>query len=85
MRPTGRVFIASISAAAALCSVQPLFAQGMPERTVTYADVADLSFSAALVALVRIDTMIQIDQSRSSAVRPGYGRFYIEAEPRPCL
>ncbi|WP_323810860.1 hypothetical protein [Sphingobium baderi] len=51
----------------------------------TYADIADLSYSAGLVALVRVDTMIAVDPSRSAAVRPGYGRFYIEAEARSLL
>ncbi|AMK26249.1 hypothetical protein K426_26750 (plasmid) [Sphingobium sp. TKS] len=86
MPVTWRSLIAAICAATAFA--QPLRANAQPiaaGRAVTYADIADLSYAAGLVALVRIDTVIAIDPSRSTAVRPGYGRFYIEGEAKSLL
>ena len=81
-----RNLIAAIFAAAGTEQTMVVDAQTIGgERMVTYADVADLSYSAGLIALVRVDTMIAVDPSRSAAGRRGYGRFYIEGEARALL
>lgn len=80
-----RILIANLSAAIWLCHPAGTLAQGIGKRAVTYADLADLSFSAGLVALAKVDTMIQVDPSRSPGTRFGFRRYYIEAQAQALL
>lgn len=80
-----RLFVAGLWAVSLLAQPAVLAAQTAGERPVTYADMADLSFAAGLIALVRIETLIPIDPQRSQAVLPGYGRFYVEAQAQALL
>lgn len=51
-----------------------------PLPTMTWADLADLSDSAPLVARAQLRKLTQVEPERARGVRPGYGRFYIEAK-----
>lgn len=51
----------------------------------TYADLAMLADSAQLVAHVQISKLAQIEPERAPGVRPGWGRFYVEAKTRAVL
>ncbi len=45
----------------------------------TYADLADLADSAPIVLRAQVRKMLPVEPARASGVRPGHGRFYIEA------
>lgn len=70
----------------ALCSVPAaaLAAAGGPSQA-SYAEVADLADSAGLVVRATVTRMVQVEQARAPGVRPGYGRFYVEARTRSLL
>ena len=46
----------------------------------SYADMADLADASALVAVVRIRSIIKLDPKRVADVPAGYQRLYIEAD-----
>ena len=46
----------------------------------SYADMADLADASALVAVVRIRSIIKLDPERAGDVPAGYQRLYIEAD-----
>jgi len=50
------------------------------EVELTYADMADLSLSAPIVATARIDRARRLDEERAVGVAPNHVRFYVEAE-----
>jgi hypothetical protein len=50
------------------------------ESDLTYADMADLSLSAPVVATARIDRARRLDEERAVGVAPNHIRFYVEAE-----
>lgn len=50
------------------------------ENDLTYADMADLSLSAPVVATARIDRARRLDEERAVGVAPNHVRFYVEAE-----
>lgn len=45
----------------------------------TYADLADLADSAPLVLRAQVRKMLPVEPARATGLRPGLGRFYIEA------
>lgn len=51
---------------------------GQPE--LTFADIADLTLGAAIVATARIDRARRLDEERAAGVAPNHVRFYVEAE-----
>lgn len=51
----------------------------------TFADIADLADSASLVVLVQIAKMQRVEDERAPGLRPGYGRYYIEANTKSLL
>lgn len=64
----------------ALASV-PVLAQGgtQPAQEPTFADTADLADSAGLVVLAEVAKTLRLENERAPGLRPGYGRFYVEA------
>lgn len=50
------------------------------ETDLTYADLADLSLGAPIVATARIDRARRLDEERAVGVAPNHVRFYVEAE-----
>ena len=82
---TSRMLVAGLLAASWVSQPSALHAQTLFERSPTYADLADLSFSAGMIALVRIETQIPIDPQRAQAALPGYTRFYVEAQAKTLL
>jgi hypothetical protein len=51
----------------------------------TYADIADLADSAGLVVHAQVRKMIRVADERAPGLKPGMGRFYIEARTRALL
>ena len=47
---------------------------------VTFADIADMADSAQEVIHVRVRKVVRVANERASGLRPGMGRFYIEAD-----
>ena len=57
-----------------------------PALTVaTYADLADLADSAPLVIRAQVRKLARVEDARAPGLRPGGGRFYIEARTRALL
>jgi hypothetical protein len=52
---------------------------------ITYADLVDLADSAPLVLRAKLRRLIRVENERSPGLRPGMGRFYIEAETQALL
>ncbi len=50
------------------------------ESELSYADMADLSLRAPIVATARIDRARRLDEERAVGVAPNHVRFYVEAE-----
>ncbi|MEJ2409235.1 MAG: hypothetical protein P8Y48_07810 [Novosphingobium sp.] len=51
----------------------------------TFADIAGLADSAGLVVLVAVTKMIRVENERAPGLKPGYGRFYMEARTQALL
>ena len=52
---------------------------------VSYADIADLADSAALVIRAQPRKVVQVEPERARGLRPGWGRFYVEARTETLL
>ena len=52
---------------------------------VSYADIADLADSAALVIRASPRKVVQVEPERARGLRPGWGRFYVEAKTEALL
>lgn len=50
-----------------------------PQPAAPYADLADLADGAPLVARAQVRKLAPVEPARSAGVRPGRGRFYVEA------
>jgi hypothetical protein len=73
-----------IAASMALTSANRVAAESVPPPPplpqATYADLADLADSASLVVQAQLRKLTQVEPERARGVRPGQGRFYIEAK-----
>lgn len=69
---------ALIAAAAAVAAV-PAESQAPSAPDPTYADLADLALAAPVAAQVRIAEAIQVKPERAPDLRPGFARFYVQA------
>jgi hypothetical protein len=58
----------------------PAESQAPAEPTPTYADLADLALAAPVVAQVRVAEAVAVKPERASGLKPGLGRFYVEAD-----
>jgi hypothetical protein len=73
--------ISLIAAIAALVAAVPAESQVLASPpALTYADLADLSLTAPVVAHVRLRSAARLDAKRAPDVAPGYTRFYVESE-----
>ena len=52
---------------------------------VSYADIADLADSAAVVIRASPRKVVQVEPARARGLRPGWGRFYVEAKTEALL
>lgn len=52
---------------------------------VSYADIADLADSAPLVIRAQPRKVVQVEVARAHGLRPGWGRFYVEAKTEALL
>ena len=51
----------------------------------TYADLADLADSSALVVHAQVRKMVRVDDKRATGLKPGMGRFYMQARTKALL
>jgi hypothetical protein len=82
---SGRVLIAVIAAAGALivhpdAKADPALPRNLASAAVTYADLVDLADSAPLVIQAQVRKLVPLEAARATGLRPGWGRFYIEAK-----
>lgn len=56
-----------------------------PEPAVSYADLADLADSAPLVLRAQVRRLRALEPERAKGVKPGMGRFYVEAKTRALI
>jgi len=52
---------------------------------ITYADLADLADSAQLVLRAKVRRLVRVENDRSPGLKPGNGRFFVEAETQALL
>lgn len=86
IRPVRAVTLPALLAAASLlCHAIPAAADapdgshaaaGAP----TYADIADLADSAQQVLRAEVRKLVPVDAERAPGLKPGWGRFYVEAK-----
>ena len=55
------------------------------EPAASYADLADLADSAPLVMRAQVRKLVRVEPARANGLRPGWGRFYVEAKPMALL
>lgn len=77
MRFLMHVFAAAMAALPVPAAAE---SQSVPAAALTYADLADLSVAAPVVAHVRLIRSIPLKEAEAGAIRPGYSRHYVEAE-----
>jgi len=79
LRPSGILAIA-----AAMLAVSPAFGDSRPLAAplpaATYADLADLADGAPLVIRAQPRKIAAVEPGRARGLRPGWGRFYVEAK-----
>jgi hypothetical protein len=63
----------------------PAMAQAPLPAAETYADLADLADSAALVAHAQVRKLARVADERAPGLRPGEGRFYVTGRTRALL
>jgi hypothetical protein len=68
--------IAAVAAAAAV----PAESQAPVAPAPTYADLADLALAAPVVAQVRVAESVAVKPERAQGLRPGFTRFFVEAD-----
>ncbi len=51
----------------------------------TYADLAGLADSAPLAVRVELRKLVRVEPARTQGVRPGWGRFYVEAKVKALI
>jgi hypothetical protein len=90
MPPIKRFARVSLAAGAALmgAALSPSLPAATPAPAApaaTYADLADLADSARLVARAEVRKIAPVEPARAPNVRPGWGRFYIEARTKALL
>ncbi|MCB2076147.1 MAG: hypothetical protein KDE55_00445 [Novosphingobium sp.] len=74
--------------AIAAVTLQPVSAAAQnyaPAPGPSYADLADLADSAAIVARVQVRSIVRVRNDRAPGLRPGWGRFFVQAKTRALL
>jgi len=72
--------IAAVFSALAAQQASAAAPQSLTAPAVTYPDLADLADSAPLVLRAQLSRLARVEPERAPGVRPGWGRFYAEAE-----
>lgn len=87
MSPAKRVSASFCLAALALTVPTSIQAQGESPMASqpSYADLADLADSAPSVLRAQIRKVSRVEPQRAPGVRPGWGRFYVEAKTEALL
>jgi hypothetical protein len=75
----------ALAAAAPLPAAAATPPPDAPAAGATYADLADLADSAPLVLKAQIRKLSRVEDERAPGLRPGWGRYYVEARTRALL
>jgi hypothetical protein len=75
-----RTFWAAALPALLGAAAAPAPRESAPPPAVGYADTADLALAAPVAAYVRAVQAIQLKKEQAAGVRPGFFRFYVEAD-----
>ena len=70
----------ALMAALLALSAAPGESQAPAAAAPTYADLADLALAAPVAAQVRIAKAVAVKAERAPGLRPGFARFYVEAD-----
>lgn len=81
---------ALLAAAALLCQAVPAVAQASDATAQSaggpsYADIADLADSAQQVLRAEVRKLAVVDAERAPGLKPGWGRFYVEAKTKALI
>lgn len=80
-RITGFAFLAALALAGEASPVLAAAPQGAAQQAAaTYADVVDLADSAPVVLRAQVRKLIRVENARAPGLRPGWGRYYVEAK-----
>jgi hypothetical protein len=87
MRKIVRLFFVIAAGAISMSSVHSAVPIAPPVAipAASYADLADLADSAPLVLRARLGKLARVESARAIAVRPGWGRFYVEAKTQALI
>lgn len=86
--PARRLAAALLVASPAVLSVAPALAQSpalAAPTSPTYADLVDLADSAPLVVHAQVRKFARVGEDRARGLRPGLGRFYVEAQTQALI
>lgn len=72
--------IAAVSASTGATAAESRPAPAPASATITYADIADLADAAPMVVRAQPRKVVAVEPERAKGVKPGFGRFYIEAK-----
>lgn len=78
-------YLAVIPALFAACPGVSAQSQAQPNPSPTYADIADVSDAAELVARAQIRKQALVEPERAPGLEPGFARLYIEARTQALL
>lgn len=81
---------AALATAVMLCQAGPAIAAApaavaQQAEGPSYADIADLTDSAQQVLRAEIRKLVAVDSERAPGLRPGWGRFYVEAKTKALI
>ena len=82
-RVTAALSLIAAAAPVAALAATPPAADSTP--AVHYADLADLADSAELVLRAQVRKLARVESERAPGLRPGWGRFYVQAKTRALL
>jgi hypothetical protein len=89
MRHSRTTLVSLIGAAVLAILAAPVRADSRPPAPVAppphYADLADLADAAPLIARVQLRKITALEPGRAVNVRPGWGRFYLEARTQEVI
>ena len=79
----GTIVLGSPAAKAEI--VSPARPGAIAAPSATYADLADLADSAPIVLRAQVRKLVPVEPARARGLRPGWGRFYVEAKTAALL
>ncbi len=79
------IALLTLAATAGIYSPSSAVQPPLTVPNVNYADLADLSDSAPVVLRAQVRKLSRVENERARGLRPGWGRFYVQARTRALL